>query len=127
MMHESQEDLSSLQRLLDASYERAGAHLREVITEERRVTAIELANRLDGMRLLVLTTVNRSGQPVGAPVDGLFNRSAFYFGTSPDSVRAKHLRRSPFATATHLPGEEFAVTVHGRAVLLDLHALDQAG
>jgi hypothetical protein len=30
-------------------------------------------------------------------------------------------------TATHLPGEEFAATVHGRAVPIDLRADENAG
>jgi hypothetical protein len=30
-------------------------------------------------------------------------------------------------SATHLPGEELAVTVHGRAVPIDVSRVDQAG
>jgi hypothetical protein len=33
----------------------------------------------------------------------------------------------PHVSATHLPGEEFAVIVHGRAVPVDIHADEGAG
>ena len=56
------------------------------------------------------------------PVDGIFFRGAFHFGSSPDSVRCRHISKRPHVSATHLPGEELAVTVHGRAVTLDIHS-----
>lgn len=34
----------------------------------------------------------------------------------------RHLAARPAVSATHLPGEELAVTVHGRAELFDLSA-----
>ncbi|HTW07728.1 MAG TPA: hypothetical protein VME46_09465, partial [Acidimicrobiales bacterium] len=52
---------------------------------------------------------------------------AFYFGSSPESVRFRHIRRRPYVSATHLPGEELAVTVHGRAVPVDVRSAEQAG
>src|SRR6185312_8817972 len=84
-MLETPVDLGNLQRLLDNSMAGAGEHLRGIITGERRLSAADLAGRLEGMRLLTVATV----------------------------------------TATHLPGEELAVTVHGRAELLELR--DPAG
>ncbi len=56
----------------------------------------------------------------------MFHRGAFHFGSSPDSVRVGHIRRRPHVSATHLPGEHLAVTVHGRAVLVDVAHPDQA-
>jgi hypothetical protein len=53
-------------------------------------------------------------------VDGIFFRGAFYFGSAPDSVRFGHIRARPHVSATHLPGEELAVTVHGRAVPVEV-------
>jgi len=114
-MHEGADDLQRLQDLLDASYEAAGGHLREVITPERRIGARALADRLQGVCLLVLATVTRDGRPISGAVDGIFYRGQFYFGSSPDSVRFRHLRARPSVSATHLPGEELAVTVHGEA------------
>lgn len=115
-MRETPDDLKSLQDLLDRSAAGAGPHLRRVITDERRLTAEGLSSRLVGMRLLALATVTADGRPLVGPVDGIFYRGALYFGSSPDSVRFRHIRRRPQVSATHLPGEELAVTVHGRAV-----------
>lgn len=126
-MHERREDIAELQRVLDRSYAAAGPQLLRIHTPERRLRAEELAARLQGMCLLVLATVNSRGRPIGGPVDGIFYRGAFHFGTSPDALRVRHLRQRPWVTATHLPGEAFAVTVHGRAVPVDLRAADGAG
>jgi nitroimidazol reductase NimA-like FMN-containing flavoprotein (pyridoxamine 5'-phosphate oxidase superfamily) len=125
-MHETAEDLAQLQRLLDSSYEDAGPHLRRIITPERRLTADQLASTLTGMRLLVLATVSTEGRPVAGPVDGIFFRGRFYFGSSPDSVRMRHIARRPFVSATHLPAEELSVTVHGTATTIDVAQPDQA-
>lgn len=119
-MHESADDLRALQSLLDQSFAGAGAHLLEIITPDRRLTAGALCARLDGMRLLALATVSSAGRPLVGPVDGIFFRGAFHFGSSPDSVRVRHLRSRPQVSATHLPGESFAVTVHGDVTFLDL-------
>jgi nitroimidazol reductase NimA-like FMN-containing flavoprotein (pyridoxamine 5'-phosphate oxidase superfamily) len=121
-MHETAEDLAALQGLLDRSFAAAGPHLLRIITPQRRLTAEQLAERLTGMRLLALATVTADGRPVVGPVDGIFLRGAFHFGSSPDSLRFRHLRARPQVSATHLPGEELAVTVHGRAVEVDIHA-----
>ena len=126
-MHESPADLTSLQELLDRSYESAGAHLRRIHTPERRLSAEQVARRLTGMCLLALATVTADGRPVVGPVDGVFYRGAFHFGSSPDSVRFRHIRVRPYVSATYLPGEELAVTVHGRAVPIDVHGPQHAG
>jgi hypothetical protein len=119
-MRESREDLAALQDLLDRSFAAAGEHLRSIITPERRLTAEQVAERLTGMRLLALATVTADGRPIVGPVDGIFLRGAFHFGSSPDSVRFRHIRARPQVSATHLPGEVLAVTVHGPAVPVDI-------
>src|SRR5450755_934 len=126
-MHETPSDLVALQDLLDRSAARAGGHLRNIITPERRLTAREVCSRLTGMSLLALATVTSDCRPLVGPVDGIFYRGAFYFGSSPDSVRFRHINRRPPVSATHLPGEELAVTVHGRAVPIDVRSADHAG
>lgn len=118
-MHERPEDIAALQDVLDSSYAAAGGHLSGIHTPRRRLTAADLVSRLQGMRLLVLATVSSAGRPVTSPVDGVFHRGSFYFGTSADSVRWRHLRRNPAVSATHLPSEEWAVIVHGVAVPVD--------
>jgi hypothetical protein len=42
-------------------------------------------------------------------------------------VRFQHIRHRPQVSATHLPGEELAVTVHGRARIIDVSAPEHAG
>ena len=121
-MHETADDLRALQDLLDRSYAGAGAHLLAIGTPDRRLTARDLSARLTGMSLLTLATVTRDGRPLAGPVDGVFFRGAFHFGSSPDSVRFRHIRSRPRVSATYLPREELAVTVHGRAVPVDVRA-----
>lgn len=98
----------------------AGEHLRGIITGERRLSAADLAGRLPGMRLLTVATVTADGRPLAGPVDGYFLHGTFWFSSGRNSVRMRHLAARPAVSATHLPGEELAVTVHGRAELLDL-------
>jgi nitroimidazol reductase NimA-like FMN-containing flavoprotein (pyridoxamine 5'-phosphate oxidase superfamily) len=126
-MHETAADLGRLQELLDRSYEVAGSHLRAVITPDRRLSAGDLAARLQGMCLLVLATVTGDSRPVAGPVDGIFYRGAWHFGSAPDSRRIGHIRHNAAVSATHLPSEELSVTVHGRATLIDVAAPEQAG
>ena len=119
-MHETADDLTRLQDLLDRSYAGGGEHLKRIITPERRLTAAAVAERLTGMSLLSLATVTADCRPLVGPVDGVFFRGAFYFGSGPDSVRMRHLRARPQVSATHVPAEELAVTVHGRATFVDV-------
>ena len=121
-MHETPDDLAALQELLDRSFALAGPHLLRIATPERRLNAEQVAARLTGMRLLALATVTADGRPIVGPVDGIFLHGAFHFGSSPDSVRFRHIAARPHVSATHLPGEELAVTVHGRAVPVDIRS-----
>jgi hypothetical protein len=126
-VHETREDIDALQEVIDRSYAAGGPHLLRIHTPERRLTAQQLSERLTGMCLLSLATVTSDGRPVVGPVDGVFYRGAFHFGSSPDSVRFRHIRARPHVSAVHLPGEELAVTVHGRAVPIDIGAPENAG
>ena len=119
-MLETPEELDNLQQLLDRSMAGAGEHLRGIITGERRLSAAELAGRLHGMRLLTVATVTADGRPLAGPVDGYFLHGTFWFSSGRNSVRMRHLAARPAVSATHLPGEELAVTVHGRAELVEL-------
>jgi nitroimidazol reductase NimA-like FMN-containing flavoprotein (pyridoxamine 5'-phosphate oxidase superfamily) len=125
-VHETDADLKRLQGLLDASFAAAGPHLLRIITPERRLDAAGVAAALAGMRLLALATVTADGRPQVGPVDGVFLRGYFHFGSAPDSARARNISRRPDVSATHLPGEELAVTVHGRAVPVDVAAAEGA-
>ena len=114
-MLETPEELHRLQALLDASMASAGPHLRDIIAEERRLSAPALTEWLQGMCLLVLATATADGRPLTAPVDGYFLHGTFWFSLGADAVRARHLRVRPHVSATYLPAEDLAVTVHGTA------------
>ncbi len=126
-MRETEADLARLQALLDASYAAAGPHLLRIHTPERRLDAAAIAERLTGMTLLTLATVSAAGKPVAGPVDGVLLHGSFHFGSAPDSARARHIARRPDVSAVHLPGEELAVTVHGRALPVGVNAGDGEG
>jgi Pyridoxamine 5'-phosphate oxidase len=119
-MHERPEDIAAVQDVIDRSYAAAGPHLLAIHTPDRRLTAEQVCARLQGMSLLALATVSAAGRPVVGPVDGILFRGAFHFGSSPESVRARHIAARPWVSATHLPGEELAITVHGRAEPVDV-------
>ena len=126
-MHESSADLAALQALLERSYATAGPHLLRIHTPDRRLNAEQVTGRLTGMCLLALATTTADGRPIVGPVDGIFYRGSFHFGSAPDSVRFRHIGKRPQVSATYLPGEELAVTVHGRAVPIDVHDDANAG
>jgi hypothetical protein len=115
-VHETDDDLARLQALLDRSFATAGRHLRDIWRDDRRLTAPQLVAELPGVQILDLATVTAAGEPRVAPVDGLFFRGHLWFGSAPDSVRVRHLRRRPACSAAHTRGESFALVAHGHAV-----------
>ncbi len=125
-MHETPEEIAALQALLDRSYAAAGPHMLRIHRAERRLTAEQVVEQLQGMRLLTLATVTADGRPITGPVDGVFLHGAFHFGSSPDSTRFRHIAKRPQISATHLPGEELSITVHGRATTVDVRAPEGA-
>lgn len=120
MAHETAEDLVRLQQLMDESYRLAGSHLSSIHTSERIPNAAEVADRLTGMCLLTIATVTSDCRPLTGAVDGLFYRGEFWFGSATNSIRFEHIRRNPSVSATHVPEEAFAVTMHGKAHFVDL-------
>jgi uncharacterized pyridoxamine 5'-phosphate oxidase family protein len=125
-MHETEEDLRELQALLDRSHANAGPHLRSIFSDDRRIPAVELPALLGGVQVLALATVTARGEPRAAPVDGLFFRGRWHFGSAQNSARFRHIRARPAVSATHLRGEELAVVVHGRAHEFDPRAPESA-
>lgn len=115
-MHETPAEVAALQRLLDDSYAHAGSHLKGIHTEARRVSAERLCALLVRVCILDVATVSSRGEPRVAPLDGLFFHGRFVVGTSPTSLRFRHLRRNDAVSAAHTRGEELSVLVHGSAV-----------
>ena len=81
-MHETSRDIARLQRLLDESYEKAGQHLRSIITLGRRLKAYQVCDELQGMTLLSLATVTARCEPIVSPVDGIFYKGLLWFGSA---------------------------------------------
>jgi len=128
LVQETSDDLACLQALLDASYERAGEHLRSIWSPECRLDALELSDELGGVQVLELATVNARCEPRVAPVDGLFYRGRFWFGSAENSVRFRNIRANPAVSgAITRGGEQFLVMVHGRALELDPRGPDAEG
>lgn len=123
-MWETPTQFAALQQLLNASADSAGPHMSEIITAERRLSAIEVCVVLQGMRLLVLGTATADGRPLVGPVDGYFIHGEFFFSSGKDSVRMRHIAARPFVSATHLPNEQLAITVHGRAEIFEINDPD---
>jgi hypothetical protein len=120
-MHETPEDIDALQTLLDRSLQHAGKNLRDVHSQGRQLSAAELSERLQGPRWLVVATVSSDCRPFTVQVDGTFYRGRFYFGVSDRcSLKARHLARNPAISATHVPDDNWVVTVHGRAERADV-------
>jgi len=119
-MYETDEDRRAVQELLDTSYARAGSHLRSIWGEETRLGVEELDAELEGVQVLDLATVTPRGEPRVAPVDGLFFRGHFWFGSADSSQRFRNIRANPAVSAAITRGlETFLVIVHGRAVETD--------
>lgn len=127
-MYETEDDLQVLRELLECSYARSGSHLRSIWPEQTRLDASALCDELEGVQLLDLATVTPRGEPRVAPVDGLFFRGHFWFGSSDTSQRFRNIRANPAVSAALTRGlETFLVIVHGRAVETDPRGPDAGG
>ena len=114
-MRESTADIARLNRLLEESYSRAGKHLLDVHEKRWRMTAEEICEELQGVCVLNLATVSGTGTPMVAPVDGLFFRGEFWFSSSHDAFRFRHIRRDSRVSAAYTVGEKVSMIVHGIA------------
>lgn len=117
-MHETPEEMEELRRLLDDSYQRAGPHLRSIVTPDVRMTAEAVCELLTGTRHVALATVTSAGAPMVTPVDSLFLHGRFHALTTTGSLRARHLAARPAMSLTYYETDVVAVTVHGTATLL---------
>ncbi len=115
-----------MEGLLSSSAADGGAHLRGIFTADRRPSAQEICAEMAGMRLLTVATVTADGRPITGPLDGYLLHGSLWVSSSPDSVRMRHLAQRSAVSATYLPGERFALIVHGTAELRPLQS-DAAG
>jgi general stress protein 26 len=114
-MFETPSELAALDELLGVSFRAAGTHMVAIITPERRLSAADLSRYLVGVRHFVVATVSEGGEPRCSAVDGLFIHGRFWFTTSGESLKARHLERRPVISAAHVIGDDVGIFVHGRA------------
>jgi hypothetical protein len=119
IMHETAAELGALQRILDRSYASAGQHLRSIHHPQMRMRADEVCVTLTGVCIADLATVSSRNRPFVAPVDALFLGGVLWFGSAPNSLRFKHIRRNPHVSAAVTRGEEISILVHGLAHEID--------
>lgn len=117
-MDETDRELDDLQRLIDVSFARAGEHLASIATGDRRLSAVETVDYLQGIKHLVVATATSDGQPRVSAVDGLFLHGAFWFSTAARALKVRHLRRRPAVSVAHVVGDAVAVVVHGDGELI---------
>ncbi len=118
-MDETAEELARLQRLLDASFASASAHLRSIMTAPRRLSATQLVAALPCPAVLNLATVTARGEPRLSAVDGHFRHGHWYFGTAVDSPKARQLSARPATSASYTPRDGFGVFCHSTVRWLD--------
>jgi uncharacterized pyridoxamine 5'-phosphate oxidase family protein len=113
------ETTAATQELLDASFARASAHLRSIMTPPRRLSAEQLLAVLPCPAVLNIATVTARGEPRVSAVDGHFLRGHWYFTTPRASPKGRQLARQPAISASFTPRDGVGVFCHGRAELLD--------
>jgi general stress protein 26 len=113
-MYETAEQLSALQDLLDRSHGQATDHLRDIINDERRLTATDLVALLTGMKVISVATVTAHGHPRISAMDGHFLHGTWSFSTSGTAAKARHMHARPDVSVAHVDHEELAVFSHGR-------------
>jgi hypothetical protein len=116
---ESEPDLRELQDLLDRSRAGATKHLRDIIGDDRALTAAEVAGLLTGMKVLALSTVTAGGEPRISCVDGHFLHGTWTFSTDGAAAKARHIEARPAVSAAHVDGEDLALFAHGVAERLE--------
>lgn len=114
-MLETPDELDALQALLDRSHGGGGVHLGSIVTGERRLSATQISNYLQGVKHVAFATVNSRGEPMVAPLDGWFLHGQWVVGTAANAVRARHIHRNPAVSLAHVVGDDIGIWAHGQA------------
>src|SRR3954453_19967389 len=105
--------MAALQELVEGSRSGATEHLRNIITDERALSARDLVALLTGMKVLSVATVTARGEPRISALDGHFLHGTWSFSTSATAAKARHLEARPAVSVAHVDNEELAVFSHG--------------
>lgn len=118
-MRESENDIQDLQQLIEQSIEQAGEFLRKSFQmPDCSLEAGELVEKLAGSLTVSLSTVTKNGEPRVAPIGAVFYRGRYYIPTIESAARTRMIRHNPAVSLTQYEGNDFAVLVHGRAVVI---------
>lgn len=112
-MRETPEEIAELQRMFDAHLARANPHMLNIVTPERRLTAEQVVNYLQGIRHVAFATVTRTGKPRVSPLDMLFLHGRFTLSTDLKATRVAHLRANAACSAVYMEADRIAVAVNG--------------
>jgi hypothetical protein len=111
-MRENARDIAELQRILDASVEGSGEHLRSAFYQASRPSAVRVVESLVGIFEMHLAVVTPDGAPLVAPIDGILFRGKVWIGIPSKAVRARLVRHDPRVSASY-NAPECAFIVHG--------------
>jgi len=117
-VYETESELEEMQRLLDASNERAGGHLRSVFGAEKRLSARQISHYLRGVKQVAAAATNKKGEPRVAPIDAVLFHGKFFLSTDATSLRARSLSRNPAISLTYFEGADPMIVVNGRAAFV---------
>ncbi|MBA2717127.1 MAG: pyridoxamine 5'-phosphate oxidase family protein [Propionibacteriales bacterium] len=113
-MLETVDEVVALAELLDASHASSTRHLRDIINNDRVLSARDLVALLSGMKVISVATVTARGEPRISAMDGHFLHGSWTFSTSGTAAKADHMRARPSVSVAHVDNEELAVFSHGR-------------
>jgi general stress protein 26 len=113
-MLETADEIAALQELLHASHASSTDHLREIINDDRTLSARALVALLTGMKVLTVATVTARGEPRISALDGHFLHATWTFSTSAAAAKARHMQARPSVSVAHVDNEALAVFSHGR-------------
>ena len=120
MVKENQDDLQSLQKILDDSIENAGEFIKkEFKMPQNSFSASEIVKLFQGRKTVSMATVTVKGEPRVAPVGGHLYRGYFHIPSVNKAARTRHLLKRPGISMTYYEGVDVAIIVHGKAILID--------
>jgi hypothetical protein len=112
-MFETDAELAELDALFQSHLAKANPHMLAIVTPQRRLTAKQVANYLQGTKHVAFATVTSKGEPRVSPLDSLFIHGRFTLSTDETATKIAHLRRNPACSAVHVDGDRIAVVVNG--------------
>jgi hypothetical protein len=109
-------DLAALQALIDRSTRTAGPSVADSVAyPERQMTAAELLEFWQSVRLVAMTTVGPAGQPHTAPVHAELDGPTLRCVVYDDTLRRRDLARNPRVAFTTWRADGAAAILYGRA------------